>query len=335
MASVVKTTLSVVLPLVSHAAIACATQVFEVEIDLTSQREGTTVVRTLEIDVATDLVFDIAGASRSDVYSVSVRVDGIEMPTIAFVPLALSSINSTAGTFSHVSRGIRSAGDSVNGSEAARMEASAPSYSMTSALDPVPGVDSTRSSRGERLPGAARIQPGQRMTVVVRRATAPADRAWTIVFVTPPRGMWRISFGFAFAIMVNADKEYVARRDTGYAYSIQRQADPSPISAIPMCMIHWFANVDQWKDWSWSVAAGMGLDVSSPAVMLGGSLTYNQNISMAAGVVAMKLKRLNSKYAEGARLTEDPGEEQLHRPVYGVNPFVSLSFRFTEMLFGK
>ncbi|HVZ41900.1 MAG TPA: hypothetical protein VHI13_21640 [Candidatus Kapabacteria bacterium] len=55
-------------------------------------------------------------------------------------------------------------------------------------------------------------------------------------------------------------------------------------------------------------------------VVFGGSLTFNQNISIAAGATALKLKRLNPQYAEGMRLEERIAPGQLHRIVYGVNP---------------
>jgi hypothetical protein len=75
---------------------------------------------------------------------------------------------------------------------------------------------------------------------------------------------------------------------------------------------------------------GLGFDMHNAVVFLGMSITYNENITIAAGAVAHRLRQLNGKYSEGGRILEDLDDEQLHEEVYRINPFIGLSFRFSD-----
>ncbi|MBS1913089.1 MAG: hypothetical protein JST22_13965 [Bacteroidetes bacterium] len=313
--------------LLTPTAMFAATSVVDVEIDIAVQREGTTITRMLEIRGATEVGLIVTGIKPGDACNVEEQIDGIDLPPIALTSMTLGAAGTGPGPLAGIMRGVGAGGDSVPGMGASRGNSAFGTQEIPRSGD--------STTMHYHVPGRSLLRPGQRMTIVVRRPGPGGDRVWTTVLTTPPRGVWRISFGFAFAVMVNPDHEYTTRRDTGNSYLVRRVADPAVVNAIPAFMLHWLANEDQWSNWSWSLTAGLGLDVSNPVVVFGGSLTFNQNISIAAGAMALRLKRLNPQYAEGMRLEESIAPEQLHRMVYGINPFVALTFRFAENLFGR
>ena len=313
------------------ATLTATPPLINVIVDIGAQHENTTVERTLEVSGSCQVALIIAGIDPASGYDVAIQIGGLEMPTLAISPTAMSGRIGLSTAITGISRGAQSINDS--GPHNSREETSPLTFATATPGDVLNDSGSMQSRYC--VPGRSSLLPGQRMTVVVRRLGEEKEHRWTAVVISPARGTWRISFGFAFAVMVNPDHEYAARHDTDDQYVVRRVTDPPRVEPTPAVMLHWFPTQDQWTDWSWSIAAGLGLDITSPMVMIGGSLTFNQNLSFAGGLMAMKLKRLDPRYEEGMRIEEDPGADQLHREVYGVNPFLSLSFRFADGFFGK
>ncbi len=270
--------------LLSHVAYG-GTPVVPVAIDLTAQREGTTVVRTLDIRGPTVIAVSLVNCSPSTAYDIAMQVDNLELPTFTLGsttvadgvggPAALRLDRRPADT-PRTGSVFGSAGDATSGATAAPPRAGMPSSSIELGIASAPI-----------------LRPGQRLAVVVRGIVGGTEQTWTTHFTTPARGAWRISFGFAFPVMVMQDEEYTARRDTGRSYVIRRGYARAPLRLIPTLLFHWLPHDDELEVWSFSAVGGLGLDLKSPAAMLGVSITFNQNITIALGAAVHTIARLD------------------------------------------
>jgi hypothetical protein len=59
-------------------------------------------------------------------------------------------------------------------------------------------------------------------------------------------------------------------------------------------------------------------------------LTYHQNISLVAGLVIHKQRRLNGMYSRNQEIGENLTGDQLTEQTYKPNVFFGLSFRFSS-----
>lgn len=283
--------------------------VVPVAIDLATQREGTTAVRALEIHGPTVIAVSLVNCSPSAVYDIAMQVDNLELPTITLAPIPN--------------------GNAAGGLAALRLDRTSSDTARAGSVFGAPGntppnaSGTAEASRSEMnassidfgTSGGPLLRPGQRLVVVVRSFAGGTERTWTTHFTTPTRGTWRMSFGFAFPVMLMQDEEYTARRDTGRSYVIRRSNARTPLRLIPTLLFHWLPRNDELEAWSFSVVGGLGLDLKSPAALLGGSITFNQNITMAIGAVVHTIARLDGRYAEGDRVFEDLNASQLRREV--------------------
>lgn len=317
--------IAAILSFVAHAG----TPVVPVAIDLATQREGTTAVHTLDIHGPTVIAVSLIHCSPSTAYDVAMQVDNLELPTIT-----LGSAPATGASGGLAA--LRLDGTSADTPRAGSIFGARGGTTTSTSTTAMPlRSEMTPSTIDLGVANAPILRPGQRLTVVVRSVVGGTEHTWTANFTTPARGAWRMSFGLAFPVMLMQDEEYTARRDTGRSYVIRRGNARTPLRLIPTLLFHWLPRDDELEVWSFGVVGGLGLDLKSPAALLGGSITFNQNITVAIGAVVHTIARLDGRYAEGDRVFEDLNAAQLRREVYGANPFFALSFRFAENPFGK
>jgi hypothetical protein len=301
-------------------------------IDLAEQQEGTTVVRPLALrDEATVSVLIVNTVPRG-VYDVVLQIDQVGMAPITLDRGATTALRDGTGAISNFYGTTMSRLDTV------REEASLPAMrrAIESQLMVTAGdrllYDSIGRLTSYRIPGSATLRPGERLVVLVRRKSiaGEAARTWTSIFTTGLRGRWLVSLGFGFPVLLNRENEYFTVRDTTDGFVIHKKGGDQSIKVIPAVFFHWLPRGSEGTEWSWSMMGGLGFDMRNAVVFLGCSITYNENITIAAGGVAHRLRQLNGKYREGGTIREDLDDEQLHEEVYRVNPFVGLSFRFSN-----
>ena len=104
-----------------------------------------------------------------------------------------------------------------------------------------------------------------------------------------------------------------------------------------MSYFSWLPAGSSDRDFAFGLSAGLGFDLTRPVLLLAPSITYNQNISLHAGLVVLPQDRLKGVYVPGDTIKENLTPDQLREDVqksYGVNPFVAISFNFSSNPFG-
>lgn len=175
------------------------------------------------------------------------------------------------------------------------------------------------------------LRNGEVLTIVVSREIDGKTHTWTHVLTTPTRGQWYVTYGFSFITnMFNAEETYFAKSvpDTTL-YTITKKNSNTSLTFVPCVLVHWVPT--RWANNSFvpSLTGGLGFDLESPSVFFGGSVLFNSNLGIHLGVAAHKQNHLNGMYSAGEIIKENLTEDQLNERFYTVNPFVSLSFRFS------
>jgi hypothetical protein len=62
---------------------------------------------------------------------------------------------------------------------------------------------------------------------------------------------------------------------------------------VPAIFFTWLPRKWENRSWAFSPVGGLGFDVSSPVVFVGGAAMFNQNLSFLAGGVFHQQKRLD------------------------------------------
>lgn len=174
------------------------------------------------------------------------------------------------------------------------------------------------------------LSNGQDLKVTVTRDPGSASKTWTFIFRTPGLGSWFSSYGFVF--IPNHDERYFSMLKTGTTdrYVITRSAHNSGSDFAPSLFYSWLPTNRENKTWSLGWSAGLGFDQSNPIVFLGPMLTFHQNISLVAGAVVQKQRRLNGMYSRNQEIGESLTGDQLTEQTYKPNFFFGLSFRFSS-----
>jgi hypothetical protein len=305
-----------------------------VVIDLAEQQEGTTLVRPLAVrDEATVSVRIINSIPRG-IYDVVIQIDQVGMAPITLDRGTTAAMRDGASALSNYY------GTALGRLDTVRDERSLPALrgEIESQLSIVGGngvlLDSLSRLTTYQVPGPVTVRPGERLLVLVRRKSIDGERerTWTSIFTTGARGRWLVSLGFGLPILLNREREYFTVRDTADDFIIHKKDGDQSIKVVPALFFHWLPRGGEQSELSWSLMGGLGFDMRNAVVFLGLSVTYNENITIALGGVAHRLRQLNGRYSEGGRIREDLDEDQLHEEVYRINPFIGLSFRFSENL---
>ncbi|GAB1857299.1 hypothetical protein MHTCC0001_21350 [Flavobacteriaceae bacterium MHTCC 0001] len=115
-------------------------------------------------------------------------------------------------------------------------------------------------------------------------------------------------------------------------YTVTKGASQNKFDFHPTVMFAWLPNNS--NDFNFGITGGLGYDLEkSLSVFLGGSVVYNQNITLSAGFAFHNQKLLNSKYKDGDVIKENLSFDQLHSDYIRFNPFISIAFRLDKSPF--
>jgi hypothetical protein len=170
---------------------------------------------------------------------------------------------------------------------------------------------------------------GERLVVSVERGSMPpggASAVWTVVVDAGPRGEWVATYGVAF--VSNKDQTFFTKSAAGGKFRITPERDEKSLSVIPSVFYHWLSAARKNRNLAFSPTAGIGPSSTSPAFFIGGSILYNWNLALAAGVGVYQQRRLHGRYADGDETAESLSEDQLHRKVFRPGFMAALTFRF-------
>lgn len=178
------------------------------------------------------------------------------------------------------------------------------------------------------VPATFSLASGQELVVSVSRPEGTDQKRWKATYQTPARGRWFSSYGFAF--VRNNDEQYFSKPKEGETgkFLITRKADNKDYDFAPSLFYSWMPASREGRNVNPGVAAGLGFDQSNPIVFVGPMLTYNQNISLVAGVVVHKQKRLTGTHSVGQEITTSLTEDQLKEETFKPSFFFGVSFRF-------
>ena len=182
------------------------------------------------------------------------------------------------------------------------------------------------------------LKKGEQLEVKIQRKidsikTKDSIITWKTTYKTPSRGKWITSYGFAFATNTFHKETTYFTKQNDEDFTITKKEDRKKIEYIPTVFFTWLPNQDLNENISWGFTAGLGYDLDSPSVFLGGSLFYNQNISLVVGLTAYKQDFLVGQYKENQIIKENLEYESLHNKLYTVNPFIAVTFRFDKNIF--
>jgi hypothetical protein len=122
---------------------------------------------------------------------------------------------------------------------------------------------------------------------------------------------------------------------TPYAYDSEKHAE-----FAPTIMFHYLDYMDE--KWSASWTAGLGINFNTdinngiaPLVFAGRSFIYHQNIGLSIGLAAHMLNGLKGNFDISTPISTNLETGDITEKHIGINPFVSITFRFSSSPFTK
>jgi len=173
----------------------------------------------------------------------------------------------------------------------------------------------------------------EQIIVTISREIDSISKSWTYIFSTKPRGEWQASVGYTMIIPYFMPSKNYYSESNGSNYIIKKSNDKQiQLEYIPTAFFSWEQADTKCKNknFRFGLSGGLGLDTKEISFFSAGTLSYNQNLKFHIGIGAHQINRLKDEYYEGKELKENLSSEQLHKKVFGVNPFVSVSFRFNQ-----
>lgn len=189
-------------------------------------------------------------------------------------------------------------------------------------------MDTTFDSRYE----VKGLKKSQILKITVKRTNkAGKELEWVRIYKTPERGKWLTSYSFNFITQGFSKERLFFAKNIGMdSFQITGETNRKWMDFVPGITFTWLPAAGFKRDVSLGVSGGIGFDSEKPVVFLGGSLLYNQNLSLTIGIAAHRIKDLNGKYNEGDIIRENLSPDQLMIDPYRINPFISLSLRFDK-----
>jgi hypothetical protein len=312
------------LPAFSPGTAGAATQ--QLKADLATDPGTQQIVQVAPGDYTVLIVNKVPKAA----YNIQVEVDNTPVPMLPIPVLATRAVPMSPDCTK-----LENATTSINNSDDEKMVA-APVADIGQILQAntcnvMETVTAAKSAVAHTLQSVDGIiytlDNGQDLKVTVTRTGTPA-KTWTFIFRTPSLGNWFSSYGFVFT--PNRDERYFSQLKPGSTnrYLITREAANSGSDFSPSLFYAWLPTSRENKALSLGASAGLGFDQSNPIVFVGPMLTYHQNISLVAGLVFQKQKRLNGMYTRNQEIGENLTGDQLTEQTYKPNFFFGLSFRF-------
>ncbi len=167
---------------------------------------------------------------------------------------------------------------------------------------------------------------GERYVVEVSRVEGDEALSWKATYTTGPRGRWLTTYGVGF--LPDQDEEFFTESRGDGTFAIQPKEPAGGLDFVPAIFFTWLPRKWENRNWAFSPVGGLGFDVSSPVVFLGGAAIFNQNLSVLAGAVFHQQKRLDGQYQVGQVVGEALTPDQLAVEPYHANFFFAVAFRF-------
>lgn len=184
------------------------------------------------------------------------------------------------------------------------------------------------------------------LTIVITNTVTKTS--WTFIFKTKSEGEFFTTYGFTFIpLVLGKPHTYYAQQQPGATpaagqptppttYNITESANADHFNYAPTIMFHYINYKD--KSWSGSWTAGLGINLNasnnsnsiSPLVVAGYSLLYHQNIGVSFGFAGHTVSNLKGNYSTNVPITTNLESTDLNRQVIVVNPFISITFRFSS-----
>lgn len=178
------------------------------------------------------------------------------------------------------------------------------------------------------VPGTYSLGAGQELVVTVERPGRDGPERWSLILTTGGRGEWDLGYGFVF-VPRNGDEPYVEALDTDSPAFVVGNDEGEGYRFVPALFYYWTPRSAAERDWSFSLSAGLGADITDPSLFLGAAFTYNRNVSLIAGGAATQERRLRARYESPAdTLSENLTADQLLQEQFEPNFFFGVSFRF-------
>lgn len=168
------------------------------------------------------------------------------------------------------------------------------------------------------------LSRGEKITFNINRKDG--GPSWQHTYTTGSRGAWSPTWGFA--MFESQSESYYSAPDGGGAFTVKKGTSRADIEMTPVVMFSWMHNEKSNKSWDYSMTAGLGLDLTNPTILLGANATYNQNITVSAGMAARQYAALKSRYNEDQTIPDAIDSADLVENVYKGTPFLSVTYRF-------
>lgn len=185
----------------------------------------------------------------------------------------------------------------------------------------------------KRHVGEYSLRAGEELVVTVERDEG--RQQWKLVLDTGVRGGWNVGYGFVF-LPDNNDEPFVETLGEDPARYLVRNEASDGLRFLPSVFYSWTPRTAAANTWSPSIVAGLGADITEPALFLGAALTYNRNVSLVLGGAVSQEKRLRSRYdAPNDTLAQSLTPDQLVRDRFKPNFFLGVTFRFDTSPFAS
>jgi len=178
--------------------------------------------------------------------------------------------------------------------------------------------------------GPYSLKRGEELEVTISRGSGDEKVEWVYVYSAGARGEWQLSYGFTFITQQISPEKIYYSSQTSNGFEIKKEAQRQQFVYAPSLFFTWMPAKRLNKNFSGTVSGGIGYDFTNPTLFLGPTLSFNQNIKIHAGLVAHKQKVLLGQYVEGQEITQLLNEDQLHKELYRLNWYFSVSYRFSQ-----
>ena len=149
-----------------------------------------------------------------------------------------------------------------------------------------------------------------------------------------PRGKWLTRWGFA--AYPNHDQKLFANSDGTGKFVVTPETEPDEwdLKLVPAAFFTWLPNARATSDFAFGLSGGLGVKEDSPVVFFGGSMLYNWNLALVAGLGIAQQWRPIGRYSPDQVITENLTSEQLNEKVFRPNFMIAVTYRFGSNPFG-
>jgi len=180
----------------------------------------------------------------------------------------------------------------------------------------------------EQILNPINVKKNTEIEIEITRKEGEKTKKWIYILETPKKGEWNVGYGFTFITQMFSEegRYFLSQKDS--TFIIKESNSKKILEFVPTIIFSYTPTKWANNTWSTSLIGGIGFDFEKPVVLFGGSLSYNQNLSLSIGVAAHEQNQLNGRYENEQVLKELISDDQLYESLYRINPFISVTFRF-------